>query len=909
MLSLTNPNSFRATFINLLKFQVLGDTIMANKHVYFFDEGDKGMKELLGGKGANLAEMTKLGIPVPSGFTITTEVCDYYNQNNFKYPDGLQAQIDENLIKLESKMGAKLGDKENPLLVSVRSGAAMSMPGMMDTILNLGLSDETVEGMIKKTNNKRFVYDAYRRLINMFGNVVLGLEHSDFEHILDRVKETKGVKFDTELDADDLKKIVEESKKVVKAKTGKDFPQNPKDQLEMAVKAVFDSWMNKRAIAYRQIHNITGLLGTAVNIQAMVFGNMGSTSGTGVAFSRNPSTGENVIYGEYLMNAQGEDVVAGIRTPEQIDRLKKENAMVYDEFISLTKKLETHYKDMQDIEFTIQDRRLFILQTRSGKRTAQAAVRIATELVNEGLIDKKTALLRIEPKMMDQLLHKQLDPIAKKKANVIAKGLPASPGAAVGIAAFTAERAVELAKEGNNVILVRLETSPEDIQGMNVSQGILTARGGMTSHAAIVGRGMGKTCVVGCEEISVSEEKAQFSVKDVVVKEGDYITLDGGTGEVILGKVPVTDTRISEDFKSILLWSDEFRKLKVRANAETPHDSKVARDFGAEGIGLCRTEHMFFEGERIKAVREMILSDTLDGRKKALGKLEPMQMNDFLEIFKIMSGLPVTIRLLDPPLHEFLPKEKKDVEELARDMKVSSEKIEAKITELHEFNPMLGFRGCRLGIVFPEITEMQVNAIVKAAIEANKSGFKAIPEIEIPVSSNVKELDILKELTKRIADDLIEKSGIKVEYTIGTMIELPRACVTADEFAKGMDFFSFGTNDLTQTTYGLSRDDAGKFIPIYIEKGIFLEDPFQTIDRNGVGAMMQIAIEKGRKINPMLEIGICGEHGGDPNSIEFCHQIGLNYVSCSPYRVPIARLAAAQASLKESGAKSGASTV
>ncbi len=880
-----------------------------NKHVYYFDEGDKGMKELLGGKGANLAEMTKLGIPVPPGFTITTEVCDYYNKNNQKYPDGLDAQIEEKLRKLESQMNARLGDKENPLLVSVRSGASSSMPGMMDTILNLGLSDETVNGMIKKTGNERFVYDAYRRLITMFGNVVLGIEHHSFEEVLDKVKETKGVKFDTDLNSDDLKKVIEENKKVVKEKTSKDFPQNAKEQLALAIKAVFDSWMNKRAITYRQIHNIRGLLGTAVNIQAMVFGNMGETSGTGVAFSRNPSTGENLIYGEYLMNAQGEDVVAGIRTPESIETLKNKNVVVYDKFCAFTKKLELHYKDMQDIEFTIQEGKLYILQTRSGKRTAQAAVRIACELVKEGLIDKKTAILRIEPKQMDQLLHKQLDSIGKQKARVIAKGLPASPGAAVGIVAFTAERTVELAAEGNDVILVRLETSPEDIQGMNAAQGILTARGGMTSHAAIVARGMGKTCVAGCEEISVNEHKKIFSVKDIVVKEGEYITLDGSTGEVILGKVPVTDPQISGNFRTLLEWSNEFRKLKVRANAETPLDSKVARDFGAEGIGLCRTEHMFFEGDRIKAVREMILSDTLEGRKKALAKLEPMQKNDFLEIFKIMTGLPVTIRLLDPPLHEFLPKEEKDILELSREMNVPKERIVEKITESHEFNPMLGFRGCRLGIVYPEITEMQASAIIKAAIEANKEGFKAIAEIEIPVSSNVKELEILKELIKKIADELIEKSGVSVHYTIGTMIELPRACVTADEFAQGMDFFSFGTNDLTQTTYGLSRDDAGKFIPIYIEKGIFPEDPFQTIDRNGVGEMMKIAIEKGRKVNPKLDIGICGEHGGDPNSVEFCHQIGLNYVSCSPYRVPIARLAAAQAALKEAGAKSGSSTV
>ena len=882
---------------------------MSKKYVYFFDEGNRNMKEILGGKGANLSEMISLGIPVPPGFTITTEVCDIYNKNNRQYPKELNEQIEHALMRLEKSMNAKFGGRDNPLLVSVRSGAAISMPGMMDTILNLGLSDETIKGLISKTSNERFSYDSYRRLLTMFGNVVLGMEHSDFEEILERVKETKGVQFDTELGVDDLKKLVEEYKKIILKKAGCEFPQDPKEQLRLAIRAVFDSWNNKRAIAYRNIHKIKGLLGTAVNVQTMVYGNMGDNSGTGVAFTRNPSTGENALYGEYLMNAQGEDVVAGIRTPEPISRLKNEMPSVYTQFSEICKKIERHYRDMQDVEFTIQEGRLYILQTRSGKRTAHSSVRIAVDLVNEGLIDKKTAVLRIEPKQLDHLLHKQIDQIAKQKSSVIAKGLPASPGAAVGVAAFTAERAVEIAKEGEKVILVRTETSPEDIQGMNAAEGILTARGGMTSHAAIVGRGMGKTCIVGCEEIRVDEHARKFSAGDVTIKEGEWITLDGTTGEVIYGKVPVVDPGLSGNFKKLLEWADEFRKLRIRTNADTPHDSRVARDFGAEGIGLCRTEHMFFEGERIKAVREMILADSTEGRKKALAKIEPMQRNDFYEIFKIMTGMPVTIRLLDPPLHEFLPKEQREIEEISKEMGLSIEKIKDKISELHEFNPMLGFRGCRLGIVFPEITEMQIIAIISAAIQANKEGLSAIPEIEIPVSSNVVELDILRQVIVNIADNLIKSTEVEVEYKIGTMIELPRACLTADEFAQDMEFFSFGTNDLTQTTYGFSRDDAGKFIHVYMEKGILPEDPFQSIDRSGVGELMRIAVEKGRKVKPNLEIGICGEHGGDPSSIEFCHEIGLNYVSCSPYRVPIARLAAAQSMLKGQGIKAGSSTV
>lgn len=869
------------------------------KYVYSFDEGKKEMKELLGGKGANLAEMTGLGIPVPPGFTITTEVCDVYNKNNKKYPKEVFEQVEDKLKDVEKNTGMIFGDASNPLLVSVRSGAAVSMPGMMDTVLNLGLNDTTVQGIIKKTDNERFGWDAYRRFIQMFGNVVMGMEHHDFEEILDKKKETKGVEYDTELTAEDLKDVVEWYKKVVKKKTGKDFPTEPKEQLKMSIDAVFGSWNNKRAITYRRLHNIAGLLGTAVNVQTMVFGNMGETSGTGVCFTRNPSNGENKFYGEFLMNAQGEDVVAGIRTPHPITELKKTMPKCYEQLVEIYKKLEKHYKDMQDIEFTIQKGKLYLLQTRNGKRTAHAAVRIAVEMVEEGLIDEKTAVLRVEPNQLDQLLHKQLDPVAKQEAAVIAKGLPASPGAAVGIVVFTAEKAHSLAQEGEKVILVRTETSPEDIEGMHAAQGILTARGGMTSHAAVVARGMGKCCVAGCSDISVKEKEGFFTVKDLKIKEGDWITLDGTLGEVIQGKVPVIDPQLSGNFGQLMKWADEFRTLGVRTNADTPHDSKVARDFGAEGIGLCRTEHMFFEGDRIKAMRKMILAEDEAGRRKALADLLPMQRSDFVAIFEVMKDLPVTIRLLDPPLHEFLPQEEKDIEELAGEMNVKPEEIKEKIKSLHEFNPMLGHRGCRLAVTYPEICEMQAQAIFEAAAGLIKKKQKVIPEVMVPLVGHVKELSMLKEIIIKVAEEVMKKEKVKIDYKIGTMIEVPRGALTADEIAKEAEFFSFGTNDLTQMTFGFSRDDAGKFLKEYQEKKILDSDPFQAVDQEGVGQLMKIAVEKGKSTRKDLKLGICGEHGGEPSSVEFCHRIGLNYVSCSPYRVPIARLAAAHAKLKE----------
>ncbi len=1287
---------------------------MSQQYVYYFDEGKGLGKDVLGGKGANLAEMTSLGIPVPPGFTITTEVCDIYHTHNKKYPKEVLEQVHKNIERLEKEMNAGLGDKENPLLVSVRSGAKVSMPGMMDTVLNLGLNDDTVLGLIRKTNNERFAWDSYRRFINMFGDVVMSVEHKYFEEVLTTIKEEKNVRYDTDLSASDLKKVVKEYKSVVKKHTGTSFPDDPKTQLQMAIDAVFESWMGKRAIAYRRIHDIKGLLGTAVNVQAMVFGNMGDNSATGVAFTRDPSTGENKFYGEFLINAQGEDVVAGIRTPLPISQLQELMPKAYKKLESIYKKLEHHYKDMQDIEFTIQEGELFMLQTRTGKRTAHAAIRIAVEMEKEGLIDKNTALLRVDPNQLNQLLHKQFDPEEKQKAKVIGKGLPASPGAAVGQVVFTAEKAHDAAEDGKTIILVRTETSPEDIEGMHAAQGILTARGGMTciaedgiiltnkgflrcddayeelkwgeklytlsfdsktgktewkkiiaagrkvsdvieisvsqtgrsgrntikvtndhkflviknrslekkpissvlnnkefvtvvdkipyldksignqklayvvgalitdgylslkktkgsvtftqkdspekkefistvntyfeetfnkrfnlrrkktshnyigdrlvhgealdlictsmepalilsqikenivpwvlsldeestlsflagvidgdgtfdrkriqiyaskecvrqgvvagclklgilpqitinrnisniqicenqndilrftkrikgnvserkygqklfsvnqlfndivddvnfrgrvkegikrnllfdgkkierdilplcrekeydqlssilksdlrmyrvsklseggktwvynfevegkeeldknfvvftkmyspllvsnSHAAVVARGMGKCCVAGCGDIFINEEQGFFTAKDgVKIKEMDWISVNGSEGVVYLGQVPVKDPEISGYFETLMKWADQTRKLKVRTNADTPHDSEVAIKFGAEGIGLCRTEHMFFEGERIKAVREMILAETEEERRKALAKLEPFQKSDFVGIFKVMTGLPVTIRLLDPPLHEFLPKEEKDIKEIAQEMNVSVEKLKNTITLLHEFNPMLGFRGCRLGVVYPEIFEMQTSAIIKAAIEVNKAGLKALPEIEIPVVANVKEIEVLKEKIIAVAEELMTKSGVNVHYKIGTMVELPRACVTADEMAPFVEFMSFGTNDLTQTTYGFSRDDAGKFIPNYIEQGIFDKDPFQEIDRKGVGALMKICVEKAKSVKKDIEFGICGEHGGDPNSVEFCHQIGLDYVSCSPFRVPIARLAAAQAVIKK----------
>ncbi len=878
-------------------------SMVDKQYVYFFGsgsaEGDGSMKAILGGKGANLAEMTNLKIPVPPGFTISTEVCDYYYKNNNKYPDALQIQIDANLKRLEAAMGAGFGDKKNPLLVSVRSGAAVSMPGIMDTILNLGLNDETVAGLIQKMGNERFAWAAYRRFINMFGDVVMGIEHSEFEKVLHGVKAKRKVQQDTDLSAADLKEVVEKYKAVFKKHTRKDFPQSPREQLTRAINAVFGSWNSDRAIKYRQIESISGLLGTAVNVQAMVFGNMGDTSGTGVAFTRNPSTGENKFYGEYLINAQGEDVVAGIRTPLPIDRLEKAMPEVYRQLRDIYLTLEKHYKDMQDIEFTIQEGKLFMLQTRNGKRTAHAAVKVAVDMVGEGLIDKKTAITRIKPAQLDQLLHPTIDPKFKYKA--VAKGLPASPGAAMGEAVFCAHDAETLGKKGHKVILVRAETSPEDIGGMSEAQGILTATGGMTSHAAVVARGMGKCCVAGCSAVVVNENGKSCTINGTKVKQGDIISLNGTTGEVILGKVPLTQATLSGDFGTIMSWADEFRKLKSRANADIPRDAKVAVQFGAEGIGLCRTEHMFFEGNRIDAVREMICAEDRAGREKALKKLLPIQRGDFIGIFKEMGWRPVTIRLLDPPLHEFVPHTDAEIRYLAKKMRMEFGKLKAKVQSLKEFNPMLGHRGCRLGITYPEIYDMQGRAIFEAACILAKKGMKIVPEVMIPLVGEVKELSILKANLIRVAEEVMAKMKVRVEYSIGTMIEIPRAALTADAIAKEAEFFSFGTNDLTQMTFGFSRDDIGSFLGAYLEQGILPKDPFQTLDQIGVGQLIKMGVEKGRASRPGLKVGICGEHGGDPASIEFCHKVGLNYVSCSPYRVPIARLAAAHAALKDSG--------
>jgi len=872
---------------------------MGVKYVYFFGngkaEGDGKDKNLLGGKGAGLAEMTNLGIPVPPGFTITTEACIEY-QKGKNYPEGMWKQTLEALKKLEEVTKKQFGSDKNPLLVSVRSGARVSMPGMMDTILNLGLNDSTVKGLAESSNNERFAYDSYRRFIQMFSNVVLSVEHSKFEKLINEVKKEKGYKLDTDLTAEDWKGLVEKFKALVQEETGKPFPQDVMEQLKLAINAVFDSWNNPRAITYRKINKIPDDWGTAVNVVAMVFGNMGNDSGTGVAFTRNPSTGEKEFFGEFLINAQGEDVVAGIRTPEPIARLKEEMPGVFTQLEEVYKKLETHYKDMQDIEFTVEKGVLYMLQTRSGKRTARAAVKIAYDMYNEGLIDKKTAVLRVAPEQVDQLLHPMIDP--KEKYTAIAKGLPASPGAAVGRVVFTANDAEEWAAKGEKVILVRDETSPEDIGGMHAAVGILTATGGMTSHAAVVARGMGKTCIVGCGAIHIDEHAKLFTAGPVTVKEGDYITINGSTGEVILGKVKLVEPELSGEFAEILSWADEFRRLGVRTNADTPHDSKVARDFGAEGIGLCRTEHMFFEGDRIDAVREMILAHTEDDRRKALAKIKPYQKEDFKGIFKAMDGFPVTIRLLDPPLHEFIPHTEEDIEKLAKASGISADLLKKKADELHEFNPMLGHRGCRLGITYPEIYEMQVYAIMEAACEVAKEGVKVLPEIMIPLVGHYKELEILRDMTVRVADEVMKSYGVTLKYLVGTMIELPRAALTADEIAQYAEFFSFGTNDLTQTTLGLSRDDSGKFLPFYVEKGIYKEDPFVSLDVNGVGQLVEMGVQKGRKTRPELKTGICGEHGGDPASIFFCHKAGLNYVSCSPYRVPVARLAAAHAALK-----------
>lgn len=868
------------------------------KYVYFFGEGKREMKKLLGGKGADLSEMTNMGLPVPYGFTITTEVCNLFYDLGKRYPEGLEDQIEENLKKLEEKMGMGFGDEKNPLLVSVRSGAVFSMPGMMDTVLNLGLNDKTVVALIEKTKNERFGWDSYRRFVQMFGDVVMDVEHNKFEEALQSKKDKKNVKFDTELTAEDLRELVEDYKKIIKEAKGRSFPQDPREQLKMSIGAVFGSWNNKRAISYRNLHDLPHNLGTAVNVQAMVFGNMGQDSGTGVAFTRNPATGEDKFYGEYLINAQGEDVVAGTRTPQHISKLEEEMPENYKQLMDIRKKLEEHYRDMQDVEFTIQEGKLYMLQTRTGKRTAAAALQIAVDMFDQGYIDKKTAVTRVEPQMLDQLLHKQLDKKAKKNAELLTKGLPASPGAALGKVVFDADTAVKEAKS-ENVILVRTETSPEDIQGMAVAQGILTARGGMTSHAAVVARGMGKCCVAGAEDIKVFEDKQYFEVNGSKVNKGDWVTLDGSTGEVFKGKIPVVDPEIGKNFKKFMSWVDDYKKIGVRANADTPNDAKVALNFGAEGIGLCRTEHMFFEADRIKAMRKMIVANSKEEREKALAKLLPIQKKDFMEIFKVMNDMPVTIRLLDPPLHEFLPHEDDDIREIAGELGLKFDELKATVNSLHEMNPMLGHRGCRLSITYPEILEMQVRAIFEATVELTKEGYKVKPEVMIPLVGDVKEVKVLKDQIIKIADGIMKKENLKFDYKVGTMIEVPRACVTADEIATEAEFFSFGTNDLTQMAYGFSRDDFGKFLPDYIEKGILEKDPFATLDRNGVGQLIKMGVEKGRKARKNLKIGICGEHGGDPSSVEFCHMVGMDYVSCSPYRVPVARLAAAHAAIKE----------
>ena len=871
------------------------------KYVYFFggseSEGDATMRTLLGGKGANLAEMSNLGIPVPPGFTISTEVCKLYYENDKRYPAGLDEQIDENLAKLEATLGAKFGDTENPLLLSVRSGAAVSMPGMMDTILNLGLNDTAVQGLITKSKNKRFAYDAYRRFVQMFGNVVLNVDHDEFEHLLEEKKKAKGVTLDTELEAPDLAALVQEFKDVVRQRTGSDFPDEPRKQLDMARDAVFESSGNQRAITYRRLNDISEELGrTAVNVQAMVFGNMGGSSGTGVAFTRNPSTGANQFYGEFLMNAQGEDVVAGIRTPLPIAELRNISPQVYDELVEIGLSLEMHYRDMQDVEFTIQDGKLYMLQTRSGKRTGQAAVRIAIEMVEERLIDKKTALTRVPANDLDQLLHPSVDPDAN--VEVIAQGLPASPGAAVGKVVFTALHAEELAAKGEKVILVRTETSPEDIGGMDAAEGILTARGGMTSHAAVVARGMGKCCVAGCSSLFINEAAAEFYAEGRRYAEGDFITLNGSTGDVLDGQVALIQPELSGQFGTLMEWADEVRSLGIRTNADTPEDATNARQFGAEGIGLCRTEHMFF-GTGIDAIREMILADNTAERQEALAKLLPHQRSDFIGIFEAMAGYPVTIRTLDPPLHEFLPKNEAEILELAGRIGIEPQKLRERVEELHEFNPMLGHRGCRLGIVYPEITEMQARAIFEAAVDVSQRGISVLPEIMIPLVGHINELSLQREVVVDAAEAVFSETNTRVEYLIGTMIELPRAALTADKIAAEAEFFSYGTNDLTQTTFGMSRDDAAKFLDDYVRNGVLEYDPFQVLDQDGVGSLLQIGSEKGRATRPDLKVGICGEHGGEPNSVKFCHGLAFDYVSCSPFRVPIARLAAAQAVIED----------
>jgi len=877
---------------------------MKKKYVYFFGEGDASMKLLLGGKGANLAEMTRIGLPVPPGFTITTEACTHYYKNNQTWPEGLAEEVEENLKRLEEKTGKKFGDPQNPLLVSVRSGAPASMPGMMDTILNLGLNDQVVEGLAQLTGDRRFAYDCYRRFIQMFGGVVMGIGHDEFEAILSEVKREVGAKSDADLDANALIKVVERYKELYKKATGEDFPQDPKEQLYRAINAVFESWNNKRAITYRRLNNIPEDWGTAVNIQVMVFGNMGFDSGTGVGFTRNPSTGEKEYYGEYLLNAQGEDVVAGIRTPKPIIEMQKDLPEVFEELKKVYEILEEHYRDMQDFEFTIEKGKLYILQTRTGKRTAQAAIKIAVDMVKEGLIDEKTAVRRVEPEQIDQLLHPRID--RSQPLKVVAKGLPASPGAAYGKVVFDADEAERLGNNGEKVILVSPETTPDDIHGMAAAQGVLTSRGGMTSHAAVVARGMGKPCVAGCEAIKIDLDKRIFSVNGVVVKEGDYITIDGSTGEVILGQVETIPPQLSPDFQTLLSWADKFRRLGVRANADTPADARKALEFGAEGIGLCRTEHMFMAQERLPWVQKMIMAQSSEERKEPLSKIGPMQKGDFKEIFQVMEGKPVTIRLIDPPLHEFLPSLEELLVEVTtlRVKGVTGPELEEKekllrvVQGMHENNPMLGLRGCRVGILYPDIVEMQVRAIMEAACELSQEGVKVIPEIMIPLVGHRNEIKVLKEKLDEVAREVIDKYQVDVNYSFGTMIEVPRAALVADQIAEYAEFFSFGTNDLTQMTFGYSRDDAeGKFLFFYEENGILEENPFQVIDQEGVGQLMRMGVEKGRSSRPDLKCGICGEHGGEPKSVKFCHEIGLDYVSCSPFRVPISRLAAAHAAL------------
>ncbi|MDO5388363.1 MAG: pyruvate, phosphate dikinase [Clostridia bacterium] len=873
---------------------------MGNKFVYLFSEGNGKMRELLGGKGANLAEMTGLGMPVPQGFTITTEACTQYYKDNETINDEIQAQIMEYIAKMEDITGKKFGDKENPLLVSVRSGSRASMPGMMDTILNLGLNDEVVEAFAEKTGNARFAYDSYRRFIQMYSDVVMEVGKKYFEQLIDNMKEEKGVKLDTELDAEDLKKLAEQFKAEYKAKIGSDFPSEPKDQLMGAIKAVFRSWNNPRAIYYRRMNDIPSSWGTAVNVQSMVFGNTGDTSGTGVAFTRNPATGEKKLYGEFLINAQGEDVVAGVRTPQTIDQLKDIMPDVYDQFVDICKRLENHYKDMQDMEFTIEDGKLYMLQTRNGKRTAAAALKIACDLVDEGMITPQEAVCMIDPKQLDALLHPQFDAEALKAAKPVASALAASPGAACGKIVFTADDAVKWAKSGEKVVLVRLETSPEDIEGMNYAEGVLTVRGGMTSHAAVVARGMGTCCVSGCGSIKMDEENKKFELAGRIYNEGDEISLDGSTGNIYGEAIPTVAASIGGEFERIMNWADEFRVMEVRTNADTPRDAAQAVEFGAEGIGLCRTEHMFFDPDRISAIREMICSNTVEEREAALAKLEPMQQGDFEKLYETMEGKHVNIRFLDPPLHEFVPTEEEDIEELAKTQKKSVAEIKSIIASLHEFNPMMGHRGCRLAVTYPEIAKMQTTAVIKAAINVSKahSEWNIVPEIMIPLVGEVKELAYVKKVVTTTADAIIKEAGVDLKYKVGTMIEIPRAALTADLIAQEAEFFSFGTNDLTQMTFGFSRDDAGKFLDSYYEKKIYESDPFAKLDQVGVGKLVKMAAELGKSTRPDIILGICGEHGGDPSSVEFCHKVGLTYVSCSPYRVPIARLAAAQAQIK-----------